>query len=111
LSAEHNPRHRYLQNVGNADPTALPQHLQAPEAHADDDEVSEPPAPEAPPPVKPTLTSSQIYRVHLAESNCREIRDAPFLDLSPTDQVLFFNRLRRDNEELLRIIRLTTEGA
>lgn len=109
MSAERNQRHRYLQDAGNTDPTELPQRLREPEAHDDDD--VDPPVPEAPAPAKPTLTSSQIYRVHLAESNCRGVRDVAFMDLSPADQVLFFDRLRRDNEELLRIIRLTTEGS
>lgn len=110
LSAEHNPRHRYLQDVGNTDPTALPQRLRTPEAHDEEDATA--PVPEEPPAqAKPTLTSSQVYRVRLAENSCRELRNVAFLDMSPTDQVLYFNRLRRDSEELLRIIRLTTEGA
>lgn len=113
MSTEPSPRHRYLQDVGNIDPAALPQRFRAPEAHdhADDDDAQGATAADAPEPTEPkaALTSGQAYRVRLAESNLRAIRSAEFLDMSSADQVLWFDRLRRDSEDLLKIIRATTE--
>lgn len=105
------PDREHLREVSQASPASLPARFLELNRSQQPTLDEEPPETQPLPiPLAPELTDSQISRVHLAQRHADELAETRFLDMSPADQVLWFNRVCRDNEELLRIIRSAIRG-
>jgi hypothetical protein len=115
MSAARDPRPRHLQEASQINPSAARHDPLGPDTHSRSDEPAESPpagldsAPLAPAPA-PELTTTQIYRAHLAASHVAAVQGIDFAEAAPADQVLWLNQLRGDVIELLRMLQDRTTG-